>query len=255
MANSTVAALTAASTLDGTELYYGVQSGGDVKVTGAQIKTLTSASPTLVTPTLGVATATSINKVTLTQPANGSTLTIQDGFTLTAAANITLASQPPVLGANTFTALQTITQASVNAGVLASTGWSLTGTNATNMVDLAGTANTAGNYTALKVAITNTASGSAAKLLDLLSGAGGATSRLSVDLPGNVVLGSAAIATNATDGFLYIPSCAGTPTGTPTAFTGRVPIVFDTSANVLWAYDGSWLQPKTAGTLINITWQ
>jgi len=39
-------------------------------------------SPTLVTPTLGVASATTINKVTLTAPATGSTLTIADGKTL-----------------------------------------------------------------------------------------------------------------------------------------------------------------------------
>ncbi len=44
-------------------------------------------SPTLVTPILGVATATSINKVTITQPATGSTLTIQEGFTLTVSGN------------------------------------------------------------------------------------------------------------------------------------------------------------------------
>jgi hypothetical protein len=48
-------------------------------------------SPTLVTPTLGVATATSINKVTLTAPATGSTLTIADGKTLTASNTIELA--------------------------------------------------------------------------------------------------------------------------------------------------------------------
>lgn len=47
-------------------------------------------SPTLVTPTLGVATATSINKVTLTAPATGSTLTIADGKTLTASNTLTL---------------------------------------------------------------------------------------------------------------------------------------------------------------------
>jgi hypothetical protein len=41
-----------------------------------------STSPTLVTPTLGVATATSINKMTITAPATGSTLTIADGGTL-----------------------------------------------------------------------------------------------------------------------------------------------------------------------------
>ena len=48
-------------------------------------------SPTLVTPTLGVASATSVNKVTLTAPATGSTLTIADGKTLTASNSITLA--------------------------------------------------------------------------------------------------------------------------------------------------------------------
>jgi hypothetical protein len=48
-------------------------------------------SPTLVTPTLGVATATSINKVALTAPATGSTLTIADGKTLTASNTIELA--------------------------------------------------------------------------------------------------------------------------------------------------------------------
>ncbi len=48
-------------------------------------------SPSLTTPTLGAATATSINKVTLTAPATGSTLTIADGKTLTANHSLTLA--------------------------------------------------------------------------------------------------------------------------------------------------------------------
>ncbi len=46
MADSTLSSLTAASTLDGTELYYTVQSGNDRKATGAQIKTLVLASST-----------------------------------------------------------------------------------------------------------------------------------------------------------------------------------------------------------------
>lgn len=51
-------------------------------------------SPTLTTPTLGVATATSINKVALTAPATSATLTLADGSTLaTSGANsITLTS-------------------------------------------------------------------------------------------------------------------------------------------------------------------
>ena len=48
-------------------------------------------SPSLITPALGVATATSVNKVTLTTPATGSTLTIANGKTLTASNSITLA--------------------------------------------------------------------------------------------------------------------------------------------------------------------
>jgi hypothetical protein len=50
-----------------------------------------STSPTLVTPVLGVATATSINKVALTAPATNATLTIADGKTLTASNSLTLA--------------------------------------------------------------------------------------------------------------------------------------------------------------------
>jgi hypothetical protein len=46
-------------------------------------------SPTLTTPVLGVASATSINKVTITAPATGSTLTIADGKTLTASNTLT----------------------------------------------------------------------------------------------------------------------------------------------------------------------
>jgi hypothetical protein len=48
-------------------------------------------SPTLVTPVLGVATATSVNKVAVTAPATSATLTIADGKTLTASNSLTLA--------------------------------------------------------------------------------------------------------------------------------------------------------------------
>lgn len=47
-------------------------------------------SPTLVTPTLGVATATSVNKVAITAPATSATLTIADGKTLTASNTLSL---------------------------------------------------------------------------------------------------------------------------------------------------------------------
>lgn len=47
-------------------------------------------SPTLVTPVLGVATATSVNKLAITAPATGSTLAIADGKTLTVSNTMTL---------------------------------------------------------------------------------------------------------------------------------------------------------------------
>lgn len=61
---------------------------------------------------------------------------------------------------------------------------------------------------------------------------------LTLKTNGTVVVGNAAIATNATDGFLYIPTCAGTPTGTPTGFTGRGPLVIDSTNHKLYFYSG-----------------
>jgi len=101
-----------------------VASGGTgvTSSTGSTAVVL-STSPTLVTPVLGVASATSINKVALTAPATGSTLTIADGKTLTASNTLTLAgtdsttmtfpsSSATVAGlgiAQSFTATQTFT--------------------------------------------------------------------------------------------------------------------------------------------------
>lgn len=57
----------------------------------------------------------------------------------------------------------------------------------------------------------------------------------------SVVIGQTAPATTATDGFPYIPVCAGTPTGVPTAKAGFVPMVFDSSGVKVWFYTGgSW---------------
>lgn len=54
----------------------------------------------------------------------------------------------------------------------------------------------------------------------------------------NVIVGNAALSTSATSGFLYIPTCAGAPTGTPTTNTGTCAMVFDTMNNKLCVYSG-----------------
>ena len=53
--------------------------------------------------------------------------------------------------------------------------------------------------------------------------------RIKVDVNGNVVAGAGTLATTATNGFMYIPSTAGVPTGAATAYSGFCPMVVDTT--------------------------
>lgn len=60
--------------------------------------------------------------------------------------------------------------------------------------------------------------------------------------------GSAALATNATAGFLYVPSCAGTPTGVPVSETGVIPLVYDSTNGILYFYKGgAWVAVAGGG--------
>jgi hypothetical protein len=63
----------------------------------------------------------------------------------------------------------------------------------------------------------------------------------------SLVMGDSALATNATDGFIYLGSCPGTPTGTPTTQTGTVPFIWDSTHNILYAYYGGAWQPQNMG--------
>jgi hypothetical protein len=67
------------------------------KINGTQVTTVSgsgsavlASSPTLVTPNLGAATATTINKVVITPPASSATLTIANGKTATINNTLTL---------------------------------------------------------------------------------------------------------------------------------------------------------------------
>jgi hypothetical protein len=82
-------------------------------------------SQTFVTPNIGVATATSVNKITITQPANGATLTIPDGVTLNAGAGGTL-------GSNAFNSTAYVPQTTTVAGFALSGNVTLADLTATN---------------------------------------------------------------------------------------------------------------------------
>lgn len=78
-------------------------------------------TPTLITPVLGVASATTINKVTITAPATNSVLTIQQGFTFTADETATISGFVRLAGRATPQTIAFGTAASANAGILTST--------------------------------------------------------------------------------------------------------------------------------------
>ena len=103
-------------------------------------------TPTLVTPVLGIASATTINKVALTAPATGSTLTIADGVTLTVSANTTLSGTPAAAAVQADQETATSTTTFVSPGVQqfhpsAAKGWIKT--------DQAGTINASYNVTSI----------------------------------------------------------------------------------------------------------
>lgn len=102
--------------------------------------------------------------------------------------------------------------------------------------------NAVADYASIRTELVgNTASSENGFLALKTARSGTLTESMRADHLGNVIINTAAIATNATDGFLYIPTCAGSPSGTPTSYSGRAPIVLDTSNNRLYLYDGGWI--------------
>lgn len=188
-------AFTSQGTLSDANEVVGLSGGANSRWLASVLKTYTSLSPTLVTPALGT-------------PASG-TLTNCTG--LPAAGVVGTAA---ILGANTFTATQTITQASANAGILASTGYSLTGANTVSAVDIAGTWNSTGQTDFFALRLTDTARHASSKFVNLYAGAAGATSVFNIDRSGNVVgasftNGASYTHLGSTDGQCYITDGSG----------------------------------------------
>lgn len=90
----TAAGLTAGNVTTNANLTGPITSVGNATSVASQTGTgstfVMNTSPTLVTPVLGVATATSINKVAITAPATSATITVADGQTLTVNGSATI---------------------------------------------------------------------------------------------------------------------------------------------------------------------
>lgn len=172
-------------------------------------------SPTLVTPVLGVAAATTINKVTLTAPATGSTLTIDDGFTLHATGNVTALSGSST-GANTGD--QTIT---LTGGVTGSGTGSFAATVITN-ANLTGPITSSGNATAI-ASQTGTGTKFVVDTSPTL-----VTPALGVATATSLAIGGATIGSNglAVTGHLLVEGV------TSTGATGTGKLVFDTAPQI-----------------------
>jgi hypothetical protein len=181
MANSTLAALTASGALTGTELFYSDNGSADVKVTANQLKSFIVGAGSV--SVVSGKTLTVSNTLTLAGN-DGASLNVGAGGTLGTAAFVntgTSGGTVPLLNTgNTFSATQTITPAA-NSNALAVTGYSLTGANAQSLLDLAGTFNTSGNPAAIKLNLTNTASGTASRFADFQLGG---TSKINFSIGG-----------------------------------------------------------------------
>lgn len=184
-------------------------SGGLVRAT----------SPTLVTPTLGVASATTINKVTLTAPATGSTLTIADGKVATFSNTLT------------FTGTDASSVAFGAGGTVAYTANKLSAFAATTSAELAGVISDETGSGSLVFATSPTLAGN----ID----ASGATSLKvptgtapTVDASGKVAVDTNTDNTNITHGSLIFHD------GTSTRYNISVDTLPTTDGHVL-KYDGT----------------
>jgi len=132
----------------GTTLTYGgVTLSASVTGTG---KMVLDNTPTLITPVLGVATATSINKVAFTAPATAATLTIADGATLATSGAYSLTLTATAATNVTFPTTGTL---ATLAGSEAFTNKTLTNPTVTNYVETLQAVGTVGSTSTL--ALTN----------------------------------------------------------------------------------------------------
>lgn len=187
-------------------------------------------SPTLVTPVLGVATATSVNKVAITAPATSATLTIANGKTLTANSSTTLAG----VDGKTLTTNNSLTLAGVDGKTLTvNNSIAFTGTDSTTMTFPSTSATLARTDNSNTFTNTQTFSGPiVAGSVQSLSGAGAVNITSLTTAFTSTATGDALTLANGAAGqvktIVYVAEAAGADTGvlTPTTPLGYSTITF-----------------------------
>lgn len=171
-----------------------------------------STSPTLVTPVLGVASATSINKVAFTAPATSATLALVDGTTVTGpAATGTLV---------TLAGSEELTNKTVTAQVV-KTGLTASGSASNDFSSSTGTFKTSSGLTTITGGLIGTP--------QALSGAG-AVNLTTVSTHWTTTAADAATLADGTAGQIKVVIMkvdGGTGTLTPTTASGFTAITFD----------------------------
>ncbi len=197
--------------------------------------TLTASNtPTLAITSIGVGTINNID-IGPTTAGTGAFTTLSASSTISGSGFTNYLASPPAIGSTTPAAITGSNLMSSN-GVWAASTYS-------------GTTYTGGIVVDYTASIGRVSVGSNADIA-FYSGGIANTEVFRLTSTKNVVVGTAAVATNAAAGFLWVTSCAGIPTGIPTApYTNAAALVADSSANKLYFKVGSnsWTAVGTGG--------
>lgn len=69
----------------------------------------------------------------------------------------------------------------------------------------------------------------------------------------NTVVNSSVVTVADTDGFLHVPSCAGTPVGTPTLYDTAIPMVYDSTNNIPYYYANAAWQSASSSVPVSFS--
>jgi hypothetical protein len=201
----------------------------DVTGTG---KVVLQTSPTLITPTLGVATATSVNKVAITAPTTAATLTIADGGTLQTTGaytiNLTATGATSVTLPTTGTLVNTAVTALTSLGTIST---ALTGHVSANAGVLSASSTIPGSD------ISGNITGNAANVTGIVALANGGTNSNLTATAGGVVYSTAsgmAISNAGTSGYVLTSAGTSAPTWTQSTATNvnNAIVQRDSSGNI-----------------------